>query len=848
MARAERRRRLWQGTRLHLVFLFILLALAVTGVLLIRVALLENAYETGTALSRTYASEESGSLAMYETLLSFGTATVDQLAAEGRDREELLRWLDIYFQRLAQVLGDHVVDPYLVVDGEILAAHPWPGDAAYDAAGTPWYQQAAAAPGEVVFTDIYMDVISGEPVITAAQMGQSGAVMAFDIFPEHLQFGSASTDLAEGNSFFLCDRAGTIIYQETDLDVSEEVMQRYLHDLIVRIEAGELDRYNARVVDLDGQNRAVYYTRMDNGWYSIVTVPYRNILDSFDWFTFSFSLVIVLSLLAVAWMTWRGLELNVRMERSNETVQVLGNTYYALYRVDFEQETYEMIKGSDYVRQRIPSSGPYEELLRVAGEVIEADAYRDFTTSLSCENIRELVRQQVRDFGGDFLRRFGEEYRWVSVRVLFDDSLLPEEVVLSFREVEQEKQRQLREHKLLRDSLELARRNEASKQRFFSNMSHDMRTPLNAIINLTALAQQNLDDRPRLKDYLQKILSSSRYLLELINDILDMSRMEQGKVTLDERVFDLRTCLDECLETFRIRAEAAGKTFSTDLRLLDTPLLGDPFRIQQILNNLLSNALKFTSAGGSISVAVEAVEQGDIIQYKFVVADTGIGMSPEFQAHLFEPYAREMRFSAHQAAGTGLGMSITKSLVSLMNGEIHVDSQPGQGSTFTVILPFPAARQESPAPQAGDDAAFSLDGLRLLVAEDNEINMEILTELLSAQGVQVTQAWNGAEAVERFQEAAPGSFDAVLMDMQMPEMDGCEAARRIRALDRPDAGSIPILAVTANAFSEDIAATAAAGMNGHISKPIDPALLRRTLAQMLQRPGQTADASGGSAS
>ena len=218
-----------------------------------------------------------------------------------------------------------------------------------------------------------------------------------------------------------------------------------------------------------------------------------------------------------------------------------------------------------------------------------------------------------------------------------------------------------------------------------------------------------------------------------------------------------------------------------------------------------------------------------------MVSDTGIGMSPAFLERIFEPYARELRFSDRQAAGTGLGMSITKNLVDQMSGEIRVESAPGAGSAFTVILPLAPAEEPEPAGEPARSTLPSLAGLRLLLAEDNEINMEITAELLSAQGAQVTRAWDGAQAVEAFRAAAPFAFDAVLMDMQMPKMDGCEAARVIRALDRPDAGATPIIAVTANAFAEDVAATAAAGMDAHISKPIDFAALRRLLGQLLPK-------------
>ena len=839
MERAERRA-LHRRMRLPLVAFAALTLLTLAGILLIRTALLRNAREAGTALSASCAAEEEGRLSVYETLLNFGVASLDSRLAAGESREEIRDFVGMYFRRVDSVLGSGVVDPYVVLDGEILAANPWEGDAEYDYASAPWYGQARSAEGRVIFTDVYTGAVYGRPVVTAAQScAQDGAVMAFDILPEHLSFEAA--ELKEEESFFLCDGKGTAVYQKTALELPQEEVQAYLTSLVERISSGELEGGGA-VRDMDGRRRAVYYTRLDNGWYSIVTVPYGVILGELWQVGWALLLMFAVSLLALFALARREQHLGERARRANETAQVLGNTYYALYRVNYERETYEMIKGSDYVRSRIPAFGPYGELLRTAGEVIEAEAFRDFTKSFSCENIRQLVDRQVSDYGGEFLRRFGGEYRWVSVRVLFDAALEAQEVVLCFREVEREKERQLQERRLLEDALQLAKQNEQSKQAFFRNMSHDMRTPLNAILGSSELARQHLDEPQRAAGYLDRIDSSGRYLLGLINDILEMARMEHGQVQLESRPFDLRKCVDDCLAAFRIQAGREGKALRENFAAGPETVVGDERRIQQILNNLLSNAFKFTPAGGEITLSVRQTEPGEYGRYEFAVADTGIGMSPEFLRRIFEPYAREMRFGDRAASGTGLGMSITRSLAALMGGEIQVESEPGKGSRFTVVLPLPSAEpgQAGPAAEAAaraaarpDAGAFTLEGLSLLLAEDNEINMEITTEMLAARGVRVAQAFDGTEAVELFRQSAPFAFDAVLMDMQMPGLDGCAAARQIRALPRADAQSVPIIAVTANAFAEDVAATAAAGMDAHISKPIDFKKLAQVLEQLL---------------
>lgn len=833
--RRSRLRRILRGMRLNFITLGLLIVLTVLGLSLIRTSLLKNAQETGTALTQIYAAEGESNLTIYETLLSFGTSSISDRLASKTSREDLVSWLNLYFQRVEAVLGKGIVDPYLVLDGKILAANPWDGDDSYDVSSTEWYQKAREAGGEVIFTNVYTDAIYDKPVITAAQQcGDGDAVLAFDIFPENSDFQFDSPEQLKEDSFFLCDSAGTIIYQQTNMTQSQEDVQNYLNTIIQKIDAGELDDYTHPIADLDGNLRVVSYTRMDNGWISIITVPYVSILGSFNWLSLFFISIIAIFFLALLGMTWRDMKVNARMERANETVQALGNSYYALYRVNFQQDTYELIKCPAH--SNIPRSGTYSDLLQLAGNVIEANAYQEFLENFSAENIRRLVRQQTRDFGGDFLRRFGEDYRWVNARILYDESLSPEEVVLSLREVDQEKQQQLRERKLLEDSLEIARQNEASKQSFFSSMSHDMRTPLNAIIGLSQLAGQHTDEPEEISKYLCRINTASRQLLELINDILDMSRMEQGMVTLNNTPIDLKACVEECLETFRYQAEQQGKQLTWGFSLENNRLLADPFRLQQILNNLLSNAFKFTNKDGRVSLQVSQLDSGEYAKYKFVISDNGIGMSPEFLPHLFDPYYREMRFTDRQAVGTGLGMSIVKSLVTQMNGEIRVESHPDEGTTFTVILPFPVIEADhEPDAASASEESFSLEGLRILLAEDNEVNMEISTELLTMHGVEVTQAWNGQEALDLFTQSAPFTFDAVLLDMQMPQMDGCEAARRIRALPRPDAREVPIIAVTANAFAEDIAATAAAGMNAHISKPIDFNGLCKTLEYWTRR-------------
>ena len=828
--------------RLSLAVFALFVVMAVTGGLILRDTLLQNAYESNTALSRYYASETDSNLVTYEALLEFGTASIEARVYEEQPWDSIEEWANLYCERLRTVLGNENINLYGVVDGRVLAVGvPDLGEGS-DPTSRAWYQAATERRGEPVFTDVYEDAITGEPVVTVAEACTGvDAVLAFDVYPESFQFRFATSDLPEGVSYFLCDSAGVPLYARTDLD--PVTVAPYLADLVSRIDAGEFEGHDANLVDSRGERRAVDYTRLSNGWYSVVTTPYSLILGDLNTVYLVFVAMGVAFLAALAVMGVRDWRRTRAMERTNETVRVLGNSYYAIYLVNYDEGTYEMIKGSDYVRDRIPPRGPYPDLLRTASEVIEENTFREFEESFSAENIRSLVAGRVRDYGGDFLRKFGERYRWVNVRVLYDESLAPDEVVLCFREVDAEKQRQLRERHYLEQALDTAQDSLEAKQAFFNNMSHDMRTPLNAIIGLTELARRDLDDAEKTSDYLRRIDQSGRQLLTLVSDILDISRMESGKVSFTSERMDLARTLEDAMATFEIQAREQGKTFTSDVRVPDPYVYGDPMRLSQVVNNLLSNALKYTNPGDSVSMTVRQEDRGDVGSYKIVVADTGIGMSEDYLPHLFELYAREQRFGTSQTVGTGLGMPITKSLVTQMGGSIEVESQLDVGTTFTVTLPFSPAPAEDPAACAATPAVAAempeggeaevLRGARVLLAEDNEINMEISTELLSGAGVEVIQAWNGREALDAFAASEPGSVDAILLDMKMPEMDGCEAARAIRALDRADAREVPIVAVTANAFAEDVAATTAAGMDAHVSKPIDFTVLCHTLAGLV---------------
>jgi CheY-like chemotaxis protein len=389
---------------------------------------------------------------------------------------------------------------------------------------------------------------------------------------------------------------------------------------------------------------------------------------------------------------------------------------------------------------------------------------------------------------------------------------------------------------LLAAAAEKAESASIAKSEFLSRMSHDIRTPINAIMGMTGIAFKNIDNKERARDCLLKIESASQHLLSLINDVLDMSRIESGKITLLNEPFCLGTCLSNCVTIIE------GQIASRELELVtdfgdfeNTYVIGDELHLRQVFINILGNSVKFTPDGGKIFFIAEKYDSDGKNAFRFILKDTGIGMKPDFIPHLFEPFTQENGGSRTNYNGTGLGMAIVKQIVDMMGGTIAVESAINAGTTFYIIIPMEIDTEKRENPTE-NDGNFNLDGMKILLAEDNELNREIAVEILSEQGVNVTIAKDGKEAVELFERSEDYYFDAILMDIMMPIMDGLTATKIIRNCGKAGAEDIPIIAMTANAYNEDREKTREAGMDSHLSKPIDVCMLYRTLSVFYRNP------------
>ncbi len=529
--------------------------------------------------------------------------------------------------------------------------------------------------------------------------------------------------------------------------------------------------------------------------------------------------------------------------RRLEVIKGLSVNYESILYVDLEKDEVLPYRLSARTKRQF-------------GRELRARKYLDFITSYINTWVhpedRQMLSQSVslpyirakllraKSYSINYRILTGEESTYLQLRIVnVSNSRHISQIIMGYRGIDEDIQREMEQKKMLEEALHSANLAIAAKQTFLSNISHDMRTPLNAILGYTALAKEYISDSNTVLDYLSKIDTSGRQLLDFIEKVLDVTWTESNDTRISETECSLTAIIQDIYNSFRQKAEEKNIHFSTDLSALTHyDVYGDPEKISHLLRNLVSNAINFTNPGGIVSIAATETKNlaSSYATFQFIIKDNGIGISKDFQESLFEPFEREKNTTISGISGSGLGLAIAKNLVDLMGGSIHVDSTVGCGSTFTVTLRLPIQDQPLSADSATEDILTQLLNQKILLVEDNEINLEIETELLSGLGLIIDTAENGKDAIEKAAGSTPNEYSLILMDIQMPIMDGWQAAKAIRELDNPALARIPIIALSANAFESDKRASIESGMNAHLPKPLDIPYLLETVAKILQVP------------
>lgn len=549
-----------------------------------------------------------------------------------------------------------------------------------------------------------------------------------------------------------------------------------------------------------------------------------------------------------------------RSSQQDKMITALASDYRSVYHIDLDRDEGICYRPDPDDKDQTAAGirFPYLERFKwYAAHSVDENYREAFLDFINPDHIRRELADKPIIAYRYLVHRNGRDYyemiRMAGVRHVADrDDHIVHAIGLGLTDIDTEMREEMAKTQALAQALAVAEEANKAKTAFLSSMSHEIRTPMNAIIGLNALALQNENLDENTRDYLEKIGTSASHLLGLINDILDVTRIESGKMILNYEPFSLREVLDRIGDMLSIQCREKGLQYEC-LVAADVPdrYIGDALRIKQILINILSNAVKFTDAPGSVTMKVEQTAAfEDQSTVKITVSDTGIGIDSAFLPKVFDTFARESSDRTDKYGSTGLGMAITKNIVDTMNGSISVISEKKVGTTFTVIIPLKTceipdengkSENRTKSANVSDYTGINpqdLAGRHILLAEDMPINAEIMKEILRVKGVLTDHVINGREALKTFSASAPGYYDTVLMDIRMPEMDGLEAASAIRALDRKDAKMVPIIALTANAFDEDVQRSLQAGMNAHLKKPVEPERLYATIAELIRESGR----------
>ena len=530
----------------------------------------------------------------------------------------------------------------------------------------------------------------------------------------------------------------------------------------------------------------------------------------------------------------------LEINKQNSIIGAISEIYSTTVLVDFKSNNLKVLKAPEKISNVFgKTDNDYDVFLNICDLYIDEEYREGHRAFIDMSTMQERLEGK---------KNIGFAYKDVN-DTWYHTMIIPREkdengnavsAVLATRDVTEQVEREREYNEKLIKSVQEANKANIAKTDFLRRMSHDVRTPINGIRGMLEIANHFPNDMKKQTECRKKIWSASGYLLDLVNDILDMSKLESGEITLENVPFNYNSVVNDVVSMTKVQANERDVTFDViDNGSIENPnIIGSPLHLRRIYMNIVSNAVKYTPAKGSVTLCTREIKiSPNCSEYEFICYDTGIGMSKEFQKHMFEPFTQENSDVRTSYKGTGLGLAITKSLVEKMGGSISVSSEKGRGTTFSVKMPFEInknAKEDDNSLQTAQESDL-IKGVKVLLVEDNDLNMEIAEFILENEGAIVAKAWNGQQAVDIFRESKPGDIDVILMDLMMPELNGIQATKLIRSMNRADASTIPIIAMTANAFKEDMEMSREAGMNEHLAKPLDSQKIITTIAKYIKK-------------
>lgn len=675
-------------------------------------------------------------------------------------------------------------------------------------------------------TDYYVAVVSRHDERGLVLCYKNAAVAQTDLYETSIDKTLTNNTFHKNPRIVITDTK-TVIASNNDfiklgMDLSDEPLS----------ELGSKHWVQGKLVRLVWENQVWYGKRQAYGQYLIyVFYPSNEVYT--DLIPFSFAFVAAWAVIFLIFVVIKSRSEKNHLEKEKEqlqTIKAISSLYVATSILHLKEKTFEGIESTNRAQQVLDETvDAYEVAKLLAERVIAPEDRKRYIEFLDFNTIEKRIANQenvtsvFRDVDGVWFSTF-------LVPMKYDQNGRLTDVLFASRNINDYKQKEVEYQEKLKKTARDAEIANAAKTSFLRRMSHDIRTPINGIRGMTIVAKRSLSNQERVGECLDKILYSSDYLKELLDDILRLSKLESGRMVFDERSIDLKSLIERTAMLTKEQADEKKVNFTLDLsELTHTRVIVSPVHLRQVMQNVMSNAVKFNKMGGVVNVICreQPYSDPDKMLFEFICSDTGIGIDASFQKDIFEPFAQEMDSARSSYAGAGLGLSIVKEILEQRGGSISFTSQKNEGSTFHIMVPLTldlSVRDKDAGegkPQEKEAKPISLSGIRILLAEDNEINMEIARELLESAKAIVIPAKDGEEAVTIFSASKTKEFDVILMDIMMPKMDGIEATKAIRALKRPDAATVPIFAMTANAFVEDVQKSREVGMNEHFSKPLD---------------------------